>query len=67
MIPQLQPGNIIVIDNATFHKGQSIQEVDSNPSAAANDNLYGFGGDDLFYGGKGEDAIRGGDGSDTSS
>ena len=22
LIPQLQPGNIIVIDNATFHKGQ---------------------------------------------
>ncbi len=27
MIPQLQPGDIIIIDNATFHKGQSIQEI----------------------------------------
>ncbi len=27
MIPQLQPGNIIIIDNATCHKGQSIQEI----------------------------------------
>ena len=27
LIPQLQPGNIIIIDNATFHKGQSIQEI----------------------------------------
>ena len=27
LIPQLQPGNIIIIDNATFHKGQSIREI----------------------------------------
>jgi transposase len=27
LIPQLQPGNIIIIDNATFHQGQSIQEI----------------------------------------
>lgn len=27
LIPQLQPGNIIIIDNATFHKGQSIKEI----------------------------------------
>ncbi|MGL5079350.1 MAG: IS630 family transposase, partial [Waterburya sp.] len=27
LIPQLQPGDIIIIDNATFHKGQSIQEI----------------------------------------
>ncbi len=27
LIPQLQPGNIIIIDNATFHKGQSILEI----------------------------------------
>ena len=27
MIPQLQPGNLIIIDHATFHKGQSIQEI----------------------------------------
>jgi transposase len=27
LIPQLQPGNIIIIDNATFHKGQSIREM----------------------------------------
>jgi transposase len=27
LIPQLQPGNIIIIDNATFDKGQSIKEI----------------------------------------
>jgi transposase len=27
LIPQLQPGNIIIIDNTTFHQGQSIQEI----------------------------------------
>ena len=27
LIPQLQPGNIIIIDNATFHKGQSVIEI----------------------------------------
>lgn len=27
LLPQLKPGDIIVIDNATFHKGQSIQEI----------------------------------------
>jgi transposase len=27
LIPQLQPGNIIIIDNATFDQGQSIQEI----------------------------------------
>ena len=27
LIPQLQPGDIIIIDNATFHKGQSIREI----------------------------------------
>ena len=27
LLPQLKPGDIIVIDNATFHKGQSIREI----------------------------------------
>ena len=27
LIPQLEPGDIIIIDNATFHKGQSIREM----------------------------------------
>lgn len=27
MIPQLKPGNIIIIDNATFHLWQSIKEI----------------------------------------
>ena len=27
LILMLQPGNIIIIDNATFHKGQSIREI----------------------------------------
>ena len=27
LIPQLQPGNIVIIDNATFHQGQNIREL----------------------------------------
>ena len=27
LIPQLQPGDIIVIDNASFHHGLSIEEI----------------------------------------
>lgn len=27
LIPQLKPGNIIIVDNATFHRGQSIKEI----------------------------------------
>ena len=27
LLPQLQPGNVIVIDNATFHHGQAIEEM----------------------------------------
>lgn len=27
MIPQLSPGDIIVIDNATFHKGENIRKL----------------------------------------
>ncbi len=27
LLPQLQPGNVIVIDNATFHHGQAIAEM----------------------------------------
>lgn len=27
LLPQLKPGDIIVIDNASFHKGQSIEEL----------------------------------------
>ena len=30
LLPQLNSGDIIVIDNATFHKGQSIQEIVQN-------------------------------------
>ena len=30
MIPQLQPGDIIIVDNATFHKGESIREIIEN-------------------------------------
>ena len=27
LLPQLQPGDIIVMDNATFHKGETIREL----------------------------------------
>ena len=27
LIPQLNPGDIIIIDNATFHKGEAIKEI----------------------------------------
>ncbi len=27
LIPQLEPGDIIIVDNATFHKGESIREI----------------------------------------
>ncbi|PZD70787.1 hypothetical protein C1752_09129 [Acaryochloris thomasi RCC1774] len=27
LLPQLKPGDIIVIDNASFHKGQAIEEM----------------------------------------
>ncbi len=27
LIPQLQPGDIIIIDNASFHKGEHIREI----------------------------------------
>jgi transposase len=27
LLPQLQPGNVIVIDNASFHHGQAIEEM----------------------------------------
>ena len=27
LVPQLQPGNIIVIDNASFHHSQAIEEI----------------------------------------
>jgi transposase len=26
-VPQLQPGDVIVIDNASFHHGQAIEEI----------------------------------------
>lgn len=27
MIPELQPGQVVIMDNATFHKGGRIQEL----------------------------------------
>lgn len=27
LIPQLTPGDIIIIDNATFHKGEAIKKI----------------------------------------
>jgi transposase len=27
LVPQLQPGDVIVIDNASFHQGQAIEEI----------------------------------------
>ncbi len=27
LIPQLEPGDIIIVDNATFHKGESIRKI----------------------------------------
>jgi transposase len=27
LLPQLEPGDIIIIDNASFHQGESIQEI----------------------------------------
>ena len=27
LIPQLKSGDIIILDNATFHKGQAIREI----------------------------------------
>ena len=27
LVPQLQPGDVIVIDNASFHRSQSIEEI----------------------------------------
>ena len=27
LIPQLEPGDIIIVDNATFHKGENIKEM----------------------------------------
>jgi transposase len=30
LIPQLEPGDIIIVDNATFHKGESIREIVEN-------------------------------------
>jgi hypothetical protein len=27
LIPQLKPGDIIILDNASFHKGESIREI----------------------------------------
>lgn len=27
LVPQLQPGDVIVIDNASFHHSQSIEEI----------------------------------------
>ena len=27
LVPQLQPGDVIVIDNASFHHGQAIEEI----------------------------------------
>lgn len=27
LLPQLEPGDVIVIDNASFHKGQAIEEI----------------------------------------
>ena len=27
LVPQLQPGDVIVIDNATFHRSQYINEI----------------------------------------
>lgn len=27
MLPQLKPGDIIIIDNASFHKGEYIREI----------------------------------------
>lgn len=27
LIPQLNPGDMIIVDNATFHKGESIREI----------------------------------------
>lgn len=27
LVPQLQPGDIIVIDNASFHRSQTIEEI----------------------------------------
>lgn len=27
LLPQLVPGDVIVIDNASFHKGQAIEEI----------------------------------------
>ena len=30
MIPQLELGDIIIVDNATFHKGETIKEIVEN-------------------------------------
>jgi hypothetical protein len=30
LIPQLEPGDIIIVDNATFHKGETIREIVEN-------------------------------------
>jgi transposase len=27
LVPQLQPGDVIMIDNASFHQGQAIEEI----------------------------------------
>lgn len=27
MIPQLEPGDLIILDNATFHKGEKIRDI----------------------------------------
>jgi DDE superfamily endonuclease len=27
LIPQLKPGDLIILDNATFHKGERIREI----------------------------------------
>jgi predicted O-methyltransferase YrrM len=27
LLPKLKPGTLIILDNATFHKGESIREL----------------------------------------
>ena len=38
LIPQLEPGDIIIVDNATFHKGETIREIVEN--AGVNSGIY---------------------------
>lgn len=59
----------LVFDDQTVPIGSNIiegtEEADTLTGGAANDSVYGYGGDDSLDGGEGGDTVEGGDGNDT--